>query len=111
MTTCARCGCPNDDTCKCSGPTPSLRDSLTLSRATIEELQVEIARRQKAAEKPKPLDKPDFSALVGWCEEYVKGLDGESGNDIDEQEHFIFEAAMVAVYGSDVWKWINARLK
>lgn len=60
--------------------------------------------------RPQPLENPDFRLLVETAEGYIHTL--ERGGYVDsDDEHYIFEAAMEAVYGKDVWKYINKKLK
>jgi len=54
---------------------------------------------------PLAIDQQDFTALrkltASWIEEVKTG-------EVDENlEHYIYEAAMEAIYGPDVWKWVN----
>lgn len=72
-------------------------------------LEAELVRRKEASDT-KPIPKHPFE--VGW-----KLLYQICANDIDEHErgesedsdtpHYIYKAAMEAIYGKDVWEWIN----
>jgi transcription initiation factor IIE alpha subunit len=59
-------------------------------------------------ETPKPLPNPDFSKVISQCQEYIKDLE-EDGTEDDDSCHYIFESAMTAVFGSDVWKWVRSK--
>lgn len=51
--------------------------------------------------------------LIKSCQEYIDFIDsvGEdySEDGLDDFEHRIFETAVTAVYGREVWDWINKR--
>jgi hypothetical protein len=62
----------------------------------IDELAVPVAKEQ-----------PDFKALI----EYLQyGLDtmAECGRPPKDFDHYVFETALEAVYGQNVWKWYNS---
>lgn len=60
--------------------------------------------------RPTPLENPDFRLLVETLEGYIHSLERDELVDIND-EHYIFEAAMEAVYGKGVWKYINKKLR
>jgi hypothetical protein len=75
------------------------------------ELEAEMARRKaekEAAKRPKPLPEPDFSNVVKQCAEYIKQLSADGYYD-DDTKQYIFEAAVEAVYGRDVWDWVREK--
>ncbi len=59
--------------------------------------------------KPELLPEPDFAQVIKLCQSYIDQLDKEKYVD-DDLEHYIFEAAIAACFGKDVWKWVNKRL-
>ena len=77
------------------------------------ELQLELERREKIkeeSEKPKPELNPDYSPLrklvIGYIDQVHK-----KGAAVDEEfDHYIFEVAVTAIYGKNVWGWINKKL-
>lgn len=76
------------------------------------ELAAEVERRRKAKEakeRPQLVEKPDFSAVIKITEEYLSLLatDGSQDNDDD---HYIYEEVMKALYGPKVFDWINKKL-
>lgn len=78
---------------------------------TDEQLEREIERRKSIREKeerPKPLKNPDLSKLIKVCEERIKECEDGEGEDSDTP-HYIYESAMQAIYGDDVFKWLNNR--
>lgn len=49
----------------------------------------------------------DWGPVRNLCEEYMSNIaNGKSMEDSDI-EHYIFEETIQALYGKDVWKWIN----
>lgn len=52
---------------------------------------------------------PNFKKLKEVCEDYMKFLRSEEYHSDNDFDHFIYEAAMEAFYGKDVWKYINWR--
>lgn len=80
--------------------------------ATSEELQKELDRRraeEDEARKPKTLSSINTSALQKICCEYIDDLASDGYVD-EDYEQYIFEAAMEAVFGKDVWKFTNDKL-
>jgi len=78
-----------------------------LSKFSDEELQAELERRAKDGDPlPKPLEKPDFKRLAKLVVEGVEEAHEEKYED-DDFEHFVYEAAMEAVYGKGFWAWRN----
>jgi hypothetical protein len=56
-----------------------------------------------------PLEDIDYSKVKKECEVHIQEIaDGKVDTDA---EHWIYEAAMEAVYGKDVWNWVNKMLK
>ncbi len=72
----------------------------------IEELEAEI-KRQKRAKVPSAIKNPVMTEkLISGCKEYVELI--AQKRSAHESEHWIFEAAVEAVFGENVWKWINS---
>lgn len=75
-----------------------------------EDLEEELERRKQVREEMKkilvPLENPDFSYL---CKYIVHGIEEavREGFPPKDFKHYIYEAAMEAVYGKDFWKWRN----
>ncbi len=72
-----------------------------------EELAAEIERRKTIAEAPAMpvlVANPDFTGLIDTI---VTGhrYTAERGYEDDDFEHWVYEAAMVAVYGKEYWDW------
>lgn len=74
------------------------------------ELEAEVMRREKIRNAPpKALLLIDWSRVESAAVEYVKLV--EENKRVDQSENFIFESVLVAVFGTDVWEWVNKRLK
>lgn len=61
-------------------------------------------RKRKRALPPAPLANPDFTELK---ELVVKNVNeaAEKQEWPENLDHYIYEAAMVAIYGKDYWLW------
>jgi len=58
-------------------------------------------------DKPTPIIQPDFTNLSKLCAQWLDEVEtGEVGGELRD---YIYEAALEAVYGPDVWKWVNAQ--
>lgn len=65
--------------------------------------ELKIYEKLKEKEKSvEPLKNPDFSGLIAICKSHIKELGTDEENDDDE--HYIYEAALEAIYGNNVWK-------
>ena len=76
-----------------------------------EQLEAELEKRKQKKEekvKPKPISNPDWIHVETLCQEYVDML-FRGGKDYGDFDDYIFEAAIEAVFGKDVWSWIGAR--
>lgn len=58
--------------------------------------------------KPEPIDQPDFSRLISMCQNYLEAL--EAGTHSDDYDHYIYEEALAAVFGRNVFDFINERI-
>ena len=77
----------------------------------VEELQQAVAKRLKKNAKPLPLRNPDFTELIDTCIFYIDGLDDGSIHPEDnDMEYYIYEAAIKAVFGPRVFRWINNKM-
>ena len=76
-----------------------------------DELKAELERREKREEEkksapPEPLREPNFEPLRKMI---IRGtLDAiDIGAEDDDFQHYLYEAAMEAVYGKGFWVWRN----
>lgn len=84
---------------------------MNLKDASDDALKAELKRREKKLPPaPEPLKKPDFSALVKMiAEETERAKTEDDYYEDDDFQHYVYEAAMEAVYGPAYWPWKNSR--
>lgn len=70
------------------------------------ELQNELKRRGIARVAPKPLPNPDFTKLIETVTDIIQAHINNRYGDDDDQ-HYIYEAAVEAVYGDKIWGTLN----
>lgn len=83
----------------------------SLKNASIEELERELAvRKRRATEAPVPLRTPNYGPLYDYI---VAGISEaiESGREDGDFEHYVYEAALEAIYGKDFFKKWNQLTK
>ena len=61
--------------------------------------------------KPQQLENIDLTALKEICQDYIDSFDATDYCDDNDFEHYIYETAMTTIYGKDIWKYINEKLK
>ena len=73
------------------------------ARLTDSELRAELERReqQRRAVNVLPLDTPDFAPVVKLVTDHVAQI--VAGQQDEDMTHYIYEAAMEAVYGKQIW--------
>ena len=86
---------------------------MQLSDYDDEALRRELERRAQARItpfRPPVLKSSDFTELRKLCADYL--TEAEHGVIADtDTPHYIFEAAMEAIYGKDVFRYVNALSK
>ena len=89
-------------------PKPSKENEMSLKNYTDEELQEELESRSrvKNLRDPKPRSYVNWEPLYTSVVENVRFL---AANRFNRENHelIIYEAAVEAVYGKDVWEWLN----
>lgn len=76
---------------------------------TDEQLQAELDRRKKPVlDRPDRLRYPDWEPLIKMMEEGTNSSIKEGYED-DDFKHYVYEAAMTAVYGKNYFVWRNAQ--
>jgi hypothetical protein len=60
----------------------------------------------KSRVAPNQLENPNFEALKKVCAEYIQEV-AAGGYVDDDFVHYIFEASIEALYGKEVWKFVN----
>jgi|WetSurSiteA1Bulk_404760.scaffolds.fasta_scaffold00586_20 hypothetical protein len=78
-----------------------------LEEATAEELEKRLEELKNVA-PPKMLDNPELDRLKTECQIYIDTL--AKGNKPDrDSKQYIYESAMTAFFGKDIFKWINRK--
>jgi len=78
---------------------------MDITKVATEDLERELkARNKKVVSAPRPLPNPDFSALIdtvvgGTARTVADGYEDE------DFKHYVYEAAVEAVYGKAYWAW------
>lgn len=82
---------------------------IDLSKISGDELQAELDRRRSVPPAlPIPLSNPDFTKLRDMIVAEATTTQEKNGED-DDFSHYVYEAAMEAVYGPDAyWDWVNS---
>lgn len=81
---------------------------MLLDKYSNEELNAEIERRKQIKRKaPEPLENLVWQPLLNVCRDYLHELETLGFAD-DDYPHYIFEAAITAIYGADIWTYINS---
>lgn len=69
-----------------------------------------VPEGEKIMDKPELLLNPDFTKVIQLCNDYIIALnEGEETVDSDFP-HYIYEEALEACFGKNIWGWINERL-
>lgn len=56
-------------------------------------------------EKPKPFKKIDIEPLKKICVAYIEAI--HKRERFKDGKHYIYEQAMMCIFGEEVWEWIN----
>ena len=65
-----------------------------------------MSKRKSAT--PQPLQHPDLTHIRTICNNIVK--ETKAGRENQDNEVFLFEATMKAMYGEDFFEWYNQQL-
>ena len=68
----------------------------------IDALVVEVERLREP---------PDWAPLITLCEQQLDDVQAGESDDDSDLDHYIYEAALTALYGPDIFKWMNARTR
>jgi hypothetical protein len=63
-------------------------------------------------EKPKQKTVINLKELEKSCQEYLDFIDNDEDyneDELDDYKQFVFERAMEAVFGNEVWEFVNNR--
>lgn len=77
-----------------------------LSNCTDEELELELERRKKSNTRPVLNENADLTALKATCQSVIDDVVNGNYHEDNDDKYYIYEAAMIAFFGKDVFKWI-----
>jgi hypothetical protein len=81
-----------------------------LSQVKAMDVQLEAYEREVERRVSMPLSKYPFVdslPLRKLCQDYLEYIAGPDYHEDNDYDHYIFEAAMTAFYGLEIWEWIN----
>lgn len=78
-------------------------DNITLKDFSDEELLAELDRRKKPKFNPKQISECNFTKLYSETIESI-----EFGYDSYDFDHQLWEIAVEAIYGPDIWEKLNS---
>lgn len=81
----------------------------TIDTASVEELKQELKRRELASKVPEPLKVFNMAPLIALCKQQAGSLYENTADD--DMRQYIYEAAMMAIYGPDFWVHLNKALR
>lgn len=73
----------------------------------IGKLQAELDRIESTPPVPIPQDEIDWSQVINLAQEHIADIQECDYNEDDHNDHWFYDAVMTAVYGKDIFKWIN----
>jgi hypothetical protein len=80
---------------------------MSLRKYTDTELKKELEKRQQVKiDKPVPLKEMDFTPVIKMCKDLIDQIEKENYYD-EDLDSYIVEETLIAVFGKDVWKYIN----
>lgn len=102
-------------------PTDEQKMMAALEDAPTDLLEAELEKRKRREfldEIPKlqvdptgTVEVAKLSPLMDYCASYISQLADDEPYADDKLRQYIFEAAMEAFFGKDVFKWVNKRLR
>ena len=80
---------------------------LALEDISMDDLEAELERRRNFKPKIEMVDNPDFTTLKKLCQNYIDEIYKERYDNVEEWEGHIYDAAIMAYFGKNVWWWIG----
>ncbi len=80
---------------------------MSLKKFSTKDLKYELKRRENLGDKPQQLDIPKLSNLKDILSEYIDDIFNNKYNPDSDDVNYIFEEAMKAFYGNDIFEWIG----
>ena len=82
-----------------------------IDKMTVEEIEAYLKERKNILSNvPNPIREPDYTMLKSLVVQHIKNMASDDYCEDNDDKEYIYEEAIAAVYGPDVFKWINARL-
>lgn len=78
----------------------------SLKNFSVQELKDELERRAKEDSMPKPKIVIDWGPLQKYVQEGASSV-AKEGYLPKDFEHYLYEMALEAVYGKEIWEWWN----
>jgi hypothetical protein len=80
-----------------------------LASYTDEQLLQELERRKQPPIKIVPVlvENPDFTPLIELCKTYIKEVSINGIEDDSDWRYWFYETILTAVYGKNIFEWIN----
>jgi len=76
---------------------------------TKSRIELDVPKRPQVTEHP-PDAHEFFGSLIDMYEKYMDDIEKYKGNvETSDISHYTFEAVLEALYGKNVWKWVNKK--
>jgi len=78
----------------------------------IKEVEKVVKILDKPDDIPKQLEQVDLEAITDTCENYLQWIISDNYHEDKDRdhEHIIYETVLEAVYGEDIWEWVNKQI-
>ncbi len=73
---------------------------------STDELEAELEKRKLPA-APKPVKTPDWGVVIKMCGEYINSIVKGDPRQDDDFDQYLCGEVMQAIYGGNVFDWIN----
>lgn len=84
---------------------------MNLRDVPLNEIQDELQRRVATVGIPHPTlsAKPDFTEMIETCKQYMEFVESSEYHEDNDFREYIYEAAMIALYGKSVFAYVNSK--
>lgn len=82
-----------------------------LESFTTDQLKEEIERRENLGKLPQQINQPNLNSLRATVAEYIEDIHTGKYHPDSDDHHYIFEEAVKALYGQDIFEWINKNIR
>ena len=73
----------------------------------INKLQAELSRIESTTPVPIPRNEINWEQVINLAKQHIEEIQDEYQENNDDTQWF-YEAVMEAVYGKNIWNWINS---